>query len=121
MHQRRSFLVVITLFTVVSLACSLGGGDTNQQTPAPQSSSAPSNPQPQGTQISQQATSAPVTQPTQGQIAGQPTITPEQPSATPTETPLSGTGPGGCVLNAAFVADLTIPDNTVEAPNASFV
>jgi len=63
-------------------------------------------------------------QPTQEPIAGQPTITPQQPptvTPTPTETPLSGTGPGGCVLNASFVADITIPDNQIEAPNAPFI
>jgi hypothetical protein len=43
------------------------------------------------------------------------------PIASPTETPLSGTGPGGCVLKEQFVADVTIPDNTVIAPGAAFV
>ncbi|HZY44597.1 MAG TPA: NBR1-Ig-like domain-containing protein [Anaerolineae bacterium] len=87
----------------MSLARSLGGTQQQQQQLPPQQ-------QPQGTPIAQNA-------PTQAPVAAQPTITPPP----PTETPPSGTGPGGCVLNAAFVADLTIPDNTLEAPGASFV
>jgi hypothetical protein len=105
-HQPRyPFLALIVILIVVSLACSLGGSQPTA-TPAP-----PQPQQPQGTPISQNVP------PTQAPIVGQPTITP----AAPTETPPSGTGPGGCVLNAAFVADLTIPDDTVFAPNASFV
>jgi hypothetical protein len=38
----------------------------------------------------------------------------------PTETP-TGTGPGGCILNEQFVADVTIPDGTVLTPGSSFV
>ncbi len=43
-----------------------------------------------------------------------------QPSVSPTETPPSGSGPGGCLLSAQYVADVTIPDNTVVAPGAAF-
>ncbi len=50
--------------------------------------------------------------PTPGEVAAalQPTMTPVPPLA----------GGGGCSLNAAYVADVTIPDNTVVAPGASF-
>ncbi|HID89462.1 MAG TPA: hypothetical protein EYH27_04695 [Anaerolineales bacterium] len=39
---------------------------------------------------------------------------------TPTPEP-DVEGPGGCSLNAAFVADVTVPDNTEFAPGESFV
>jgi peptidoglycan hydrolase-like protein with peptidoglycan-binding domain len=103
-QPRYPFLALIVILIVVSLACSLGGSNQTVTQASPQS-------QPQGTPLSQNVPS------TQAPIVGQPTITP----AAPTETPPSGTGPDGCVLNAAFVADLTIPDNTIEAPGAAFV
>ncbi len=120
MQHYRKFLIGMVMLIVTSLACSLGGGDNTVQQPQPPQPTQ----QPQGTSIAQQPTTGPVVQPqpTQAPIVGQPTITPQQPpSPTPTNTPPSGTGPGGCVLSAAFVADLTIPDNTIEAPGASFV
>ncbi len=40
-------------------------------------------------------------------------------AASPTPVP-SVTGEGGCTLNSAFVADVTVPDNTPFPPNASF-
>lgn len=47
--------------------------------------------------------------------------TPPPPSPTVTHTPFPDvSGPGGCTLNAAFVADVTIPDNTEFAPGESF-
>jgi peptidoglycan hydrolase-like protein with peptidoglycan-binding domain len=106
--QRRQLFIVISLLLITSLACSLGGSQ-QAATQAPP-------PQPQGTPLAQNVP------PTQAPIIGQPTITTApQPTAQPTTTPIVGSGPGGCVLNAAFVADLTIPDDTVFAPNASFV
>jgi len=48
-----------------------------------------------------------------------PTQAPSPP--TPTETPPSGSGPGGCLLSAQYLADVTIPDNTVMTPGAAFV
>ncbi len=118
MQRYRRFLAGLIMLIVTSLACSLGGGDTTQPTAIPQ--------QPQGTPPGQ-VTLPPIAQVTLPPVVEQPTITPQvptltpAPSPTPTDTPPSGTGPGGCVLNAAFVADLTIPDNTIEAPNASFI
>jgi hypothetical protein len=119
MSQRRLLLVGFVMFVLTSLACSLGG----EAAPAPQGTPVvvvvtqlvPV--QPQGTPgiVQPQPTAQPP-------IVGQPTITP-QPAATdqPTATPQIGSGPGGCILNAAFVADVSIPDNTVFAPNAPFV
>lgn len=115
MHQphlhRRKLLILISLLLITSLACSLGGNGTpivvviTQLVPAPQ-----------GTPLGLAA------QPSQQPISGQPTIAPA-PVATqqPTTSPIVGSGPNGCVLSAAFVADVTVPDNTVFAPNASFV
>jgi hypothetical protein len=116
MSQRRLLLVGFVMLLLTSLACSLGG---DVSTPAPQ----PSAVVVVVTQlVPVQGTPVSVSQPTQQPIAGQPTITQApQPTAQPTTTPIVGSGPGGCVLNAAFVADVTIPDNTVFAPNASFV
>jgi hypothetical protein len=86
---------------VTSLACSLGGtGASNESTPVAQV---------QPSEVPQATTVPPAD--------SQPTLTP----APPTETPPSGSGPSGCVLSAQYVADVTIPDNTVLAPNASFV
>ncbi len=41
-------------------------------------------------------------------------------AVTPTPEP-DVEGPGGCTLNASFVADVTVPDNTEFAPGESFV
>jgi hypothetical protein len=50
-----------------------------------------------------------------------PTATPA-PLASPTPTPgPEPTGPGGCIYDAAFVTDVTIPDNTELAPGTDFV
>jgi hypothetical protein len=43
-------------------------------------------------------------------------------AAPPTSTPVPDvTGESGCTLNASFVADVTIPDNSVLQPGVSFV
>jgi hypothetical protein len=44
---------------------------------------------------------------------------PSLPRPTPTPAP-DVPGPGGCTLNAAFVADVTVPDGTAFQPGASF-
>ena len=44
--------------------------------------------------------------------------TPPQPTATPEP---DVTGEGGCTLNASFVADVTIPDDTEMAPSTPYV
>jgi hypothetical protein len=44
------------------------------------------------------------------------------PPPLPTETPVPDiSAPGGCTLNAAYVADVTVPDNTEMSPGESFV
>jgi hypothetical protein len=47
-----------------------------------------------------------------------PTVSPPEPTST---TPPDVSGPGGCAFNAAFVADMTVPDNTPFAPGTPFV
>jgi len=50
-----------------------------------------------------------------------PTATPTD-TATPTPSPTpSGDGPGGCILKGTYIADVTIPDGTVIAPNTFFL
>jgi hypothetical protein len=97
-------LMGIAFLILTSLACSLGGSAA-EPTAAPTS----------GATQPEQPTSPPIAQVTETPAA-QPTITP----VPPTETP-SGSGPGGCILSAQFISDVTIPDNTVLAPNAPFV
>jgi hypothetical protein len=47
--------------------------------------------------------------------------TPPPPSPTVTHTPFPDvSGPGGCTLNAGFIEDVTIPDNSELAPGKSF-
>ena len=51
-----------------------------------------------------------------------PTITPPSQAAAETATPVPDvSGPGGCTLNAGYVADVTVPDDTVFAPGTAFV
>ena len=43
------------------------------------------------------------------------------PSPSPTDTPVPDvSGPGGCTLNGAYVADVTVPDNAQFDPGATF-
>ncbi len=57
--------------------------------------------------------------PTAPQV-GEASPTPSPPPA-PTDTPVPDiSGPGGCTLNAAYVADVTVPDNTEFAPGEAF-
>lgn len=61
---------------------------------------------------------------TEGTASEPATITLQVEAATARVTPTPEadvTGPGGCTLNAAFVADVTVPDNTEFAPGESFV
>ena len=51
---------------------------------------------------------------------GETAVAPITPAATDTPVP-DVSGPGGCTLNAAYVADITIPDNTEMAPGTKFV
>ncbi len=105
-HQgpRRAMFAALVSLMITSLACSLNTGGTPQSIPT---AAAPNQPA---------STLPPVARVTPAGTA-QPTATP----VPPTDTPLSGTGPGGCVLKEEYVADVTIPDYTVLAPGASFV
>ena len=90
MTKPRYLFVVLLL--VLSLACSFGSKTTPTEAPTTA------------------ATTAATTPASSGEVAqAQPTMTP----APPVES-------GGCTLNAAYVADVTIPDNTVLQPGASF-
>ena len=118
MPQRRLFFVgFIMLMVVTSLACSIGGDAGQPNNPAPQ----PSAVVVVVTQIVPVQPTSNVAQSTQSPNVSQPTIT-SQPAATeqPSATPIIGTGPGGCVLNMAFINE-TIPDNTVMTPGQAFV
>ncbi len=84
----KSRYLLIVLFLVLSMACSLGREVTTE---AP-------------------ATTVPTETSASGEVA----------QAQPTMTPAPAVSSGGCSLNAAYVADVTIPDNTVVQPGASF-
>ena len=100
--SRRTLLVAIVIILITGLACSLSTSATPQSvgTAAPQPPAQ--------------------TLPPVARVSPSPTASPT-PVPSPTETPLSGSGPGGCVLREEFVADVTIPDNTVLAPGTAFV
>jgi len=114
MTHRYSIVLVFLVMIVLSLACTLGGGD----------STAVSSP----TTIAQ-ITSTPSTNPSTVVTVIGPTLsatttdTPVPPTDTPTPsaTPIVGNGPGGCVLRGRYITDVTIPDGTLLAPNAPFV
>lgn len=99
--QSRWLFVAVALIWVSTLACSLATDATSQ----------PTTPTP--TQLAQ-------TLPPVARVSPSPIASPT-PVPSPTETPLSGNGPGGCVLKEEFVADVTIPDNTVQAPGSAFI
>jgi hypothetical protein len=100
LHRRP--LTVFIVLLIASLACSLSTSAAPQQV----STAVP-------------LPSAP-TLPPVARVSPSPTASPS-PSPSSTATPLSGDGPGGCVLKEEFVADVTIPDRTVLAPGATFV
>lgn len=106
-RPHRTMLLTLIMLIVTSLACSLSTGDT---TPQPIATAAGP------TQLAQ--TLPPIAMVTPS-AAASPTATAT--TVPPTETPPSGTGPGGCVLKEEYVADVTIPDNTVLAPGAAFL
>jgi hypothetical protein len=56
-----------------------------------------------------------------GEVTPSPTSPAQTSPPSPTETPVPDIpGPGGCTLNAAYVADVTVPDNTQMSPGESF-
>ena len=111
LKHRYYAVTVFAAMALLSLACTLGGDSASVQTDTPVAriSETPSVTAP----TVASSTPAPVASDTP---VASPTDTP-----TPTATPIVGSGPGGCVLKGTYVADVTIPDGTVLAPNASFV
>lgn len=109
--HRYSIPLVLISMLLLSLACTLGGAAEPTATP---------------TQVSQITIVPPTESPTvpSETVSPSPSATvAEAPTNTPTSTPtpIVGNGPGGCVLRATYIADVTIPDGTVLAPNAPFV
>ena len=109
-QPRYRILLVVSAAIATSLACTLGGGAEPTPTTVSQVTLTPTQEPPSST-------------PTVVTQVAPPTATTAPPTDTPapTATPIVGTGPGGCVLKGAYVADVTIPDGTVLAPNAPFV
>ena len=101
-QPRRGLIIGIVLLIVASLACSLGGSATSPTTLPPDTT---------------QLTVPPIALATETPTLPAPTAT----SAPPTETPPTGKGPDGCELVEQYVADVTIPDNTILSPGAAFV
>ena len=90
--NRQPLFVAAALLLLAALACNAPG----QTTPTPAPTAA------------------------QAGEASPTTIPPETPSATATSVP-DVSGPGGCTLNAAYVADVSVPDNTEFQPGTGFV
>ncbi len=108
-HRHAILLVFITMI-LLSLACTLGG-----------TQAAPTN-----TPVALITTTITFAPPTLVGPAVTPTPSntpPGPPTNTPTATatPIVGSGPGGCVLRGTYIADVTIPDDTLLAPNAPFL
>ncbi len=105
-RNRTAILPAFLAMIVLSLACTLGGTETPEAT---------------GTPLALVTSSPTQFVPTPATLIGlTPTGTPTStPTATP--TPIIGSGPGGCVLKGTYIADVTIPDGTVLAPNAPFL
>jgi len=98
--RRRNLLASICTITLAILACNAPGRSV---TPSATLTLSPPTAQLSPT-------------PLQG---GETTVTPSEPS--PTQTPVPDVaGPGGCTLNATYVADITIADNAEFQPGASF-
>jgi hypothetical protein len=112
--HRYSILLVFTALIAFSLACTLGGGAETAPTATPTTVALITPP---STTAAPPITPGPSLTPSPSNTPpGPPTDTP-----TATATPIVGSGPGGCVLDGTYIADVTIPDGTVLAPNAPFV
>jgi hypothetical protein len=102
---------VIPALLALSVACNLSGAATEAPAAETSPTAAPSG----GGEINP-------TRPPQEQV--DPTqvdpTQPAPPAATPTPVP-DIPGPGGCTLNGAYVADVTIPDGTEIPPAKPFV
>ncbi|MEJ5312229.1 MAG: NBR1-Ig-like domain-containing protein [Anaerolineae bacterium] len=100
MNKRRVVWLVVLSLMGLALACNMPG-----RTPTPE-------PVAEDTPV---APAAPI-------VTATMTLQPVAalPSSTPTEAP-DVAGEGGCVLRAAYVADVTIPDNTKLEKNQAFI
>jgi hypothetical protein len=99
MKKRRAVCLVIVILTLFMLACNIPGRTTTPETEA-ETGETPAAPVVVATM-------------TPTPVAGLPT-------PVPTEAP-DVEGEGGCVLRAAYVADVTIPDNTKLEKGQAFV
>ncbi|MBI3763683.1 MAG: hypothetical protein HY260_17710, partial [Chloroflexi bacterium] len=116
-NRMRIPLIAITVLLFVALACGagVGGGTASPATEAAQTVSA----------ILTASAAAPVAGAPTNPAAptsesGQPTQPPAPPKPTDTAGPTNTPNPTGCSDNAAFVADVTVPDNTVFLPGTAF-
>jgi len=94
--NRRPWVLVGAFLVLAALACNAPGAAIPTQVPA----------------------AIPPT-PTASQVGEASPTPPSLPAATATPVP-DVSGPGGCTLNATYVADVTVPDNTVFAPGKAF-
>ena len=97
--KKRYPIAVLALCVLATLACNLPRGRDATQTAPPTLSASPASPE--------STTATPTT------------LAPTEPSSTATTSPDTETEEG-CTLNAAFVTDVTIPDNTALTPGESF-
>lgn len=97
MKEHRAVWLVVLILMMLALACNMPG-----RTPAPETEA---ETPPAAPVVTATMTVAPVV---------------GLPSPTPTEAP-DVAGEGGCVLRAAYVTDVTIPDNTKLDKNQAFV
>ena len=118
MHRRYLFpLTGLLLVLLAGLACSLGG--PGEQAPPATAAAATVSAlltQNAATQVAVvPATLPPATQPAPGPTAEAATPVPSE-----TKGPTSTPGVQGCLDESDFIADVTIPDNTVFSPGAAF-
>lgn len=115
-RRHTSFVVIATVFATALLASCTASATPFPPTATPQVVSAP---------LDQNTSTVAPTIIVQRQIptappSPTPLVEPSSAPVLPTAT-LSGVGPGGCILQAQFIADVTIPDGSVITPGAAFV
>jgi len=97
-RSHRAILAAVSLLLLTALACNAPGSVVTTAAPTAASQAGEASPTP-----------TPSPQPS---AAGTPVAT---------DTPVPDVpGPGGCTLNSAWVADITIPDNTEIPPGTAF-
>ncbi len=87
----RRMTLLVALLILLTMACSLGGATTELPSPPPTSSTSPS---------------------------GSETTEVSSPTEAPTDLPIHASNE--CTLDAEFVADITVPDNTLVQPGTAF-